>query len=80
MVTNSVPVIAELVSDDHVNLMNLIAVGAAIRKQVHAMVGELARRAFASMHADVLFLGAGGFAVATPARCYSSGMCGLKYT
>lgn len=58
VVTNSVPVIAELVTDDHVDL---IAVGGAIRKQVHAMVGELARRAFASMHADVLFLGASGF-------------------
>lgn len=60
VVTNSVPVIGELVSDDRIDL---IAVGGAIRKQVNAMVGELARRSFASMHADILFLGASGYAV-----------------
>lgn len=58
VVTNSVPVLGELISDERVDL---IAVGGAIRRQVHAMVGELARRAFASMRAEVLFLGASGY-------------------
>lgn len=58
--TNSIPVIGELVSDDRVNL---VAVGGAIRKQVKAMVGEFSRRAFASMNVDVLFLGASGYTI-----------------
>jgi len=60
VVTNSVPVIAELVSDEKVNL---IAAGGAIRKQVNATVGEIARRTFESMHVDLLFLGASGWSV-----------------
>lgn len=60
VVTNSVPVIGELVSDERVNL---IAVGGAIRKQVKAMVGEFTRRALSSMNVDVLFLGASGYTI-----------------
>lgn len=60
VVTNSVPVIAELVTDEHINL---IASGGAIRKPVKAMVGEIARWAYESIRADVVFLGASGYSL-----------------
>lgn len=61
VVTNSVPVIGELVSDDRVNL---IAMGGAVRKQVNAMVGELTRIACSTIRVDLLFMGASGFSPA----------------
>ncbi len=60
VVTNSVPVIGELVGDEHIDL---IVSGGAIRKPVQAMVGELARLAYQSIRADIVFLGASGFSL-----------------
>lgn len=60
IVTNSVPVIGELVSDPQVDL---IAMGGAVRKPVNAMVGELARLACSTIRVDILFLGASGFSI-----------------
>lgn len=60
VITNSVPVIGELVADEDISL---IVSGGAIRKPAKAMVGELTRWAYQSIHADVAFLGASGYSL-----------------
>lgn len=60
VVTNSIPVIAELVADENISV---IASGGAIRKPAKAMVGELARLAYQSIHVDMVFLGASGYSL-----------------
>ncbi len=60
VITNSLPVIAELATDKHVTV---IASGGAIQKQASAMVGELTRWAYQAIHADVVFLGAAGYSL-----------------
>lgn len=58
VLTNSVPAVNELVSDAAIDL---VVSGGAVRKPVRAMVGEFARWAYQSLHADTVFLGASGF-------------------
>ena len=57
VVTNSVPVIGELLNAENISV---IVSGGAIRKPAKAMVGELARWAYQSIHADIAFIGASG--------------------
>lgn len=58
VITSSIPVILELADATEIDL---IVSGGVLRKPSLAMVGEFARALYQHVHADIAFIGAGGY-------------------